>query len=901
MGCGNRPGLVRVSMTPPDAGLQALARKRRLARLALWWEQAWLAAWPPLGLLGAYGVLALLDVPAMLPAWPRLALALAALAAFAALAWRAVRRIALPTDALADRRLERDTGLRHRPLSVLADTPAQHTDEGAALWRAHLARVAAQAAEMRVAAPKPGLPTRDGRALRGALLLALVAAVVVAGPEAGKRLLRGVTPSLPEGPPAPASVIQAWITPPAYTGVAPVFLRPEQPAVSVPSGSHLVVNVTGGSGEPSLALNGDVTPFHALDAASWQAERDIGTSGTLQVQRRGGDQSWAVTAIPDLPPTAVFSEPPGPARTVRGSTPQVRLPWRASDDYGLASVGIELRLRDRMDAPPIKLPVPLAGTPKTAGGAATQDLSAHPWAGLPVQGRVVARDAPGQAGIGADAEFVLPERPFDNPLARAVLDVRRQLSLTPEERNPAAQLMDVLAEQPKAYDYSAGVALNMRSISALLRRGRGQDAVDEAQARMWELALSLEDGAPDRTARALEEARQAMRDAVEAKPDTPEKQAELEKRIEELREAIQRHMEALQKQAQKDGTEIPLDPNSPAMNQRELDRMAQEMQKSAKEGRMDDAKRQMAELEQLLEQLQNARPESSEAREQRNAERRERGKQQQNAVQDMVRREGALVDRSQSRPNAERRLPSSRDSAQRQSGDPAQRQSGDQAERQPGDPSQQSAGDPSQRPTGGAAQRQTDAKQQRAMRRALGELMQRFGDLTGQVPPSLGEADTAMRDAAQALADGRDDFAGTAQQRAIEALQKGGRDMGQAMARQFGTGEQPGEGEPGEGEGEGEQDANGTGNGNQPGSRQGSNDRSGPDGRTGPSRRQTRRDPLGRELPGGDLSSGDQVRVPDQMEEARTRALQEELRRRGAERTRPQPELDYIDRLLKTY
>ncbi|MGI4954729.1 MAG: DUF4175 family protein, partial [Janthinobacterium lividum] len=525
---------------------------------------------------------------------------------------------------------------------------------------------------------------------------------------------------------------------------------------------------------------GDVTPFHALDAASWQAERDLGTSGTLSVQRRGGSQSWTLTAIPDLPPATAFPEPPGPARTVRGSTPQVRLPWRASDDYGLASVGIELRLRDRMDAPPVKLPVPLAGTPKTAAGTATQDLSAHPWAGLPVQGRVVARDTPGQAGSSADAEFVLPERPFDNPLARAVLDIRRQLSLTPEERNPAAQLLDVLAEQPKTYDYSAGVSLNMRSISTLLRRGRGQDAVDEAQARMWELALSLEDGAPDRTARALEEARQAMRDAVEAKPDTPEKQAELEKRIEELREAIQRHMEALTKQAQKDGTEIPLDPNSPAMNQRELDRMAQEMQKAAKEGRMDDAKRQMAELERLLEQLQNARPESGEAREQRNAERRERGKQQQNAVQDMVRREGALVDRSQSRPNADRRPPSQRNTPQRQPGDQPQSQSGDPSD-QPGDPSQQSSGNPAQRPVPGSSQRQTDAKQQRAMRRALGELMQRFGDLTGQVPPSLGEADTAMRDAAQALQDGRDDFAGAAQQRAIEALQKGGRDMGQAM------------------------------------------------------------------------------------------------------------------------
>jgi hypothetical protein len=37
------------------------------------------------------------------------------------------------------------------------------------------------------------------------------------------------------------------------------------------------------------------------------------------------------------------------------------------------------------------------------------------------------------------------------------------------------------------------------------------------------------------------------------------------------------------------------------------------------------------------------------------------------------------------------------------------------------------------------------------------------------------------------------------------------------------------------------------------------------------------------------------------MEQARTRALQEELRRRDADRTRKQEELDYIERLLKQY
>jgi hypothetical protein len=64
--------------------------------------------------------------------------------------------------------------------------------------------------------------------------------------------------------------------------------------------------------------------------------------------------------------------------------------------------------------------------------------------------------------------------------------------------------------------------------------------------------------------------------------------------------------------------------------------------------------------------------------------------------------------------------------------------------------------------------------------------MQQFGDLTGEVPPSLSEADTAMRDATKQLGEGNDQGAGASEQKAIEALQKGGREMGQAKAKQFG-------------------------------------------------------------------------------------------------------------------
>ena len=194
--------------------------------------------------------------------------------------------------------------------------------------------------------------------------------------------------------------------------------------------------------------------------------------------------------------------------------------------------------------------------------------------------------------------------------------------------------------------------------------------------------------------------------------------------------------------------------------------------------------------------------------------------------------------------------------------------------------------------------------------------MQQYGDLTGQIPPNLGEADGAMRDAAQALAQNNDTPAAAAEQRAIEALQKGGRSMSQQMAQQFGRGQQgqEGEGEEGDEDGQGQMagDQPGDGQGDQPGDRPGGgrNNRNGAGRGDRPwapgrsvDRRDDRRDPLGRPLKEGTSGtdeSGD-VRVPDQMEQARTRAIQDELRRRGAERTRPQPELDYIDRLLKQF
>ena len=61
------------------------------------------------------------------------------------------------------------------------------------------------------------------------------------------------------------------------------------------------------------------------------------------------------------------------------------------------------------------------------------------------------------------------------------------------------------------------------------------------------------------------------------------------------------------------------------------------------------------------------------------------------------------------------------------------------------------------------------------------------------------------------------------------------------------------------------------------------------------------RDPLGRETGESGIEALEGVEIPDQMELRRSREILDELRRRRGERSRPAPELDYIDRLLRQF
>jgi uncharacterized protein (TIGR02302 family) len=855
--------------SPESRGLGALGLKLGLSRLALWWEGAWRALWPPLGVIGAFLVLAFTGLLPALPPALHLLILIGFAAALGYFGYHAAQGLRAPAADAAARRLERDSGLAHRPLAVLADRPAGDDPMAQALWQAHRDRAVAQLDQLRVARPKPGLAARDPRALRAAVLVALVASLGMAGREAPERLLAALVPPFAEPASAPTALaarFEAWVTPPAYTGAPPQFLKAEGGAVAVPAGSRLHMVFSGSANPPELRLSGSAHAFARMDAQSHALELPLTEGGALVLKRDGRDVAqWALTLTPDAPPVVTWD--PSPARAGRGLG--LRLPWRAEDDWGLVALRVELRLKQRPSAPPVTQDMPLpGGAPRQAQGAAQHDFSAHPWAGLEVEARLFARDGAEQEGKSEGAFLVLPERRFSHPVAQQLIALRRALSLDPNAREPARRELDRITNAPEAFEHDTGMYLTLRTARHRLTRDRRDEAVPEVQQILWDIAVALEEGRTDRSARALAQAREALREALEearrenaeANPERSpeeraEQRAELQRRIQELREAIRRHLEALAERMQRENNEaLAYDPQQRVFDRRELERRTRRLEDAARDGRQEDAEREMAELEEMLQALEEGRTSRAEDRQR---QQRQRGQQQMGALQDMVRRETEMLDR-----------------AHRRSGD--QENTRNDARRPP-----------PQRPQTPEAREEAarDARTQRALRRALGELMQQVGELTGDVPAPLGEADRAMRDAAEALGEGRDPRG--AQQQAIRALTEGGRQMSQRMQRQFGPPQ------PGEGEGEGEGEGQGVAGGQQGGEGQGQE-----------AQRGEGRDPLGRdrrETGGSAQDNAGDTLVPGEAERLRSHQLQQELRRRGAERERTPVELDYIDRLLRRF
>ncbi len=583
-----------------------------LTGLSLWVEHTLSAFWPLFTLAGfVYAALAF-GLPAALPTgWAVAAMGIVGLVGLGLLGL-GMRRFTLPNRAQALERL--DENLKNRPIASLQDSPAINAKDpfARALWEAHIAEMKAQALAARAPLPAPKLAQKDPFGLRLLALTGAIAALLFA-PKIGVETLQA-TLGGEAAASAPSVAIEAWATPPAYTGKPAIYLTELENGarIELPIGSEITLR-TYGNGDFSLTerVSGEAA---ALTAPEEGAPPRDGRFAVLQdgtVEVFDGAKTlgkWQVAVIPDAPPT--LEAPNGIGKSRDG---QLSIDYVATDDYGIVSTRYIIHpelsrvvRRYGLAPDPVavptdftgELPLPFTQDLTEVKETLLADYAKEMWAHLPVSITLEVTDGAGQVASVELATDELPALSFFDPLAAAVAEQRRDLMWSPENDTRVSQVLRAVSYKPEDGLFpSASSYLLLRS--AIRRMGyQMEDGLDanertDLEALLWKIALKIENGdltgAEARLHRAQERLSQALQNGAS--------KDEIAGLMDELRQATKDYMNELaqnmdpnqQQQAQGQQQTITAD---------QLQQMLDKIQELSEQGRTEEA-------QQLLDDLQN--------------------------------------------------------------------------------------------------------------------------------------------------------------------------------------------------------------------------------------------------------------------------------------------------------
>ncbi|WP_099865691.1 TIGR02302 family protein [Pararhizobium haloflavum] len=858
-----------------DALTAKLARKRLSVLAVIAAERFWLLVLPSFALLALFVTLAWVGYFRSVPDWLRLS-TLAVFAGGLIYAVALLRHFRMPDRTAADRRLEATNAIGHQAISTQNDRIESETPFSRALWEEHRRRMAERIQALKVGFPEPDTPRRDPFALRAAVVLLLVCAFGYSHSNQAGRVSDAFVSHAVSN--APATRIDAWITPPDYTKRAPIFLSAieadDSRPIAIPQDSEIVVRVSGGVGQETVAFqaaNAQAAAGLAVaesqsaaasppdGAAAQETARSYAMraqeSGSLSVSGAGeGNRSWRFDVITDAPPTIAFAS--DPRRAVNGA---LEIAFNAQDDYGVQAARAIIEqvepgtgARPLYDAPDYQLGLPRRGA-RTAEGRASQDFTDHPWSGTKIRITLVATDAAGQEGRSESHEMVMPERGFSEPLARAVVEQRQILARDANAVPDVLALNDALTIAPEETIDNLAHFLLLKSARSRIEQAFNDDMLRDAADYLWDIALGIEDGDLSLAERRLRDAQRELAEALE----NGATDAEIQALMDELREAMQDYLQALAEELQNSdqAMQLPEGAMDNLLREQDLNSMLDQIENLARQGARDEAQQMLSELQRMMDNLQAGRQQqqgNSPMRQQMD-ELGELMREQQQLMDETFRMDQALRERmQQGMPNQQ---PPGQQGQQGQQGEQGQ---------QPGQQGQQG---------GGAGEMTTEElqqalrslrEQQEALQEQLGQLQQELEGLGIEPGEGFGQAGEAMGDAARSLGEGRGEQAVGEQGQALEALRQGAQDMMNQMMQAMGQGQ-------GEGEGQGQ------------GPRQ---------------MRRSETDPLGRPRSTQGPDFGDDVRVPDEIDIQRAREILDAIRDRLGNALSPELEKRYLERLL---
>jgi len=567
-------------------GSDAAAARVNAARWVLAIEKLLPRLWPAAGFAGFYLALALTGLFNFVP-WPAQALLLAAtITATAYTLAEGFADFSWPRDIDAARRLERDSGLMHRPVSERHDVMVGDDPFARALWAAH--RAGGAAGRLRLKGPRLSIAERDPLGLRWYVLIAVTVGVVLARGDTAHRLVRAFDSGA-----GSAASIDAWIDPPPYTGLPLTSLHVgDDGIITVPQGSVLNLRVHGAPRRPGLSAGANDPPRFAGEEGEYTSNVILAHSGRVRVQVGGkAIGKWTIDAVPDAVPTIAFTARPS-------ATPQLatRFRFKAGDDYGVSHVTAVLIPKK---GKPLRVDLPLTSAAKSFSQDSFVDLTGHPYAGLTVRAHLEARDAIGQVGQSGEVTFRLPARVFTDPLARALIEQRQLLATGDKaDRHIVQMTLDALTIGPdKFYDGKTDIFLALRTAFNGVKNAKTDADIGRVQQLLWDTALKLERGGLLSAAEELRKLALALAQAMAS--GAP--QEVIDELLKRYNEAMERYVQALA--ANPPQGEAPLPPDAKTMGMNDVQTLMQMIQKLSQAGDRQQAAQLLAMLQSMLENM----------------------------------------------------------------------------------------------------------------------------------------------------------------------------------------------------------------------------------------------------------------------------------------------------------
>lgn len=860
-------------------------------------ESLWLKLWAPIIVVSLFLIFTLFHVwPLLSPLMHRLALALFAMAFIAS--FYPLLSLRFPKESQALKRLDKNSTLPHQPAQAFKDKlepslSSQSHEQTHAIWLQFKNRLVEKIKGLKVRPPQPETYKQDPYALRMVLML-LVALGVFFQSGKVKSLIAGAV-TLPPLINTANMRIDAWVTPPSYTGKAPILIadgsknasttttNKKKKSVLVPQNSTLTIRINGSEAEKvEVESKNKTQKTKDKTQAANQTAKPIKTSDPKSTNKRTKEfhlkvtengpvkltidtiplKDWRFEIIPDSPPIIGLIEAPSAA-----ASKTLKLKYRVVDDYGVISARAHIKeifdenkkksepetLND--ENRPLGDPIDYAlniSKQKTKSSEDTtfKDLTDHPWAGLPIKLYLSASDEGENTSNSPEINIVLPEYEFTKPVAKRIIGLRKQLIMEPAKSTLVSDLLFTLLNDKAPFEKDFTLYLGIRMAASRLDSANSRTEKEDLAKLLYQLARHAEDGDLSAAERELRTAQEELRKALQQNASAED----IQKAIDKLRKALEKYMQALAKQQQKQNQNAQNQQNSNQQNmsQKDFEQMLKTIEELTKSGAKDLAKKMLGQLQNMLENLQTGKNQNQQQQNKTAKEIQELSKilQKQQKLMDRTfewnkkqkskkaeqNGQHPKMGKHPHKPNGAKHLKEEQEALRKQLQELlsklANTNKGQQKSGQKGKGQQQGAG------------------QQGQGKRGSGKK----GKQTGGSP--LDNANNAMQRAEEALNNNDLNSALSQEGQALDQLRKGIQQMAVQMQGKSSQG--------------GAKKAGG-------------------------------KDPIGRPQSAKGMDTSDNTKVPDQIDIQRAREILRNLQNKLSDPNRPAPEIDYLERLLKRF